>query len=73
MMKGNNFSKNNSELIIVSQKLTNKFEPLDISVNQSTKKVISNKFNSWYADRVSSHLPTGIATGDVKVRLMWAT
>lgn len=72
-MKRNIFSKNNSELIIVSQKLPNKFEPLDISVNQSAKNVTSTKFNSRYADSVNSHFPTGIAPGDVNVPLMWAT
>ena len=72
-MKRNNFSKTNSELIIVSQKLPNKFEPLDISVNQSAKNVTSTKFNSRYADRVNSHFPTNIAPGDVNLPLMWVT
>ena len=57
-------------MIIVSQKLPNKFEPLDISVNQSAKNVTSTKFNSRYADSVNSHFPTGIAPGDVNVPLM---
>ena len=45
-------AKNNCELVIVPHNLTNKFQPLDISINQSAKKFISNKFNAWYADRV---------------------
>ena len=38
-------AKNNCELVIVPHNL-----PLDISINQSAKKFISNKFNAWYGD-----------------------
>ena len=48
--------KNDCELVIVPHNLTNKFQPLDISVNQKAKKFISHKFNIWYADRVSEQL-----------------
>ena len=58
-----------TELVIVPQNLTNKFQFLDISINQSAKKFISNKFNAWYADRVSKQLSNGVAPGDVKVSL----
>ena len=40
------YAKNNCELIIVPHNLTNKFQPLDISINKSAKKFISNKFNA---------------------------
>ena len=62
-------TKNNCELVIIPDNLTNKFQPLDISINQSAKKFISNKFNAWYADRVSKQLSNGVAPGDVKVSL----
>ena len=39
-------AKNKCELVIVPHNLTNKFQPLDISINQSAKKFISNKFNA---------------------------
>ena len=45
------------------------FQPLDISINQSANKFISNKFNAWYADRVSKQLSNGVAPGDVKASL----
>ena len=61
--------KNNCELVIVPHNLTNKFQPLDISINQSAKKFISNKFNAWYVDRVSKQLSNGVIPGDVKVSL----
>ena len=60
--------KNDSELVIVPL-LTNKFQPLDISINQKAKKFVSHKFNTWYADRVSEQLRRGVAPGDAKVSM----
>ena len=62
-------AKNSCEVVIVPHNLTNKFQLLDISINQSANKFISNKFNAWYADRVSKQLSNGAAPGDVKVYL----
>ena len=61
--------KKDCELIIVPHKLTNKFQPLDISINQKAKKFVSHIFNTWYADRVSDQLRRGVAPGDVKVSM----
>ena len=63
------YAKNNCELVIVPHNFTNKFQPLDISINQSANKFISDKFNAWYADRVSKQLSNGVIPGDVKVSL----
>ena len=62
-------AKNNCELVIVPHNGTIKFKPLNISINQSAKKFISNKFNTWYADRVSKQLSDGVAPAEVKVSL----
>ena len=48
--------RNDCELVIVPHNLTNKFQPLDISINQKVKKFISHKFNPWYTDRVTEQL-----------------
>ena len=49
--------KTDYELFIVyTAKLTNKFNPPDISINQKANKFISYNFNTWYADRVSDQL-----------------
>ena len=64
-------ANNNCELVIVPYNLTNKFQPLDVSINQLAKKWISNKFNACHADRVSKQLSNGVATGDVKVPSSW--
>ena len=62
-------TKNNCELVIVSYNLTNKFQPLDITVNQAVKKLISNRINTWYVDKVNKQLSSKIAPNDVKVSL----
>ena len=62
-------TRNNCELVIVPHNLTNKFQPLDLTINQKAKKFISNKFNAWYAEKVSKQLMNGRALGDVKVSL----
>ena len=62
-------NKNNCELVIVPHNLTNKFQPLDLTINQKAKKYVSSKFNEWYAERVSKQLMNGKAPGDVKVSL----
>ena len=59
-------TKNNCELVIVSYNLTNKFQPLDIIVNQAAKKLISNRINTWYVDKVNKQLSSKIAPSDVK-------
>ena len=59
--------ENNCQLVIVPHNLTNKFQPLNISISQKAEKFISHKFNTWYADRVNELLKKGVAPGDVKV------
>ena len=61
--------KNDCELVIVPYNLINKFQPLDISINQKAKKFVSYKFNTCYTDRVSEKLRKGAAPGDVKVSM----
>ena len=62
-------NKNLCELVIVPHNLTNKFQPLELTINKKAKKFISNKFNKWYAEKVSKELRLGKAAGDVKVSL----
>ena len=61
--------KNDCELVIVPHNSTNKFQPLDISINQKAKESVSHKCNTWYADRASEQLRRGAAPGDVKVSM----
>ena len=63
------FKKLVSVLVIVAYNLTNKLQPLDITINQKAKKLISHKFTTWKGDRVSNQLKRSVATGKVKVLL----
>ena len=46
---------------------TNLFQPLDLTVNKSSKAYHSEKYQSWYADHVSEQIRRGISPHDVKV------
>ena len=61
--------KNNCELVIVPHNLTNKFQSLDLTINQKAKKFVSNQFNKWCAERVSRQLTNGKSLRDVEVSL----
>ena len=51
--------ENNCDVAIVPHNLTNKFQPLDLSVNRAVKLFIQNKYNDWFADQVFTQLQNG--------------
>ena len=57
------------QVAIVPHNLTNKFQPLDITVKKPIKSFISNKHNEWFSKQVSQQLEKGIQPADVKVSL----
>ena len=59
--------KNNCALIIVPHNLTNKFQPLDITVNKPAKSFIKEKCNMWYTEQVAKQLNEVKALADVEV------
>ena len=61
--------KNNCALIIVPHNLTNKFQPLDITVNKPAKSFVKDKYNMWYTEQLAKQLNEGKAPADVKVSL----
>ena len=60
---------NNCEVVIVPHNLTNKFQPLDLSVNKAAKAFISEKYNTWMTNEISKQIKRGTAPPDVKVFL----
>ena len=60
---------NNCEVIMVPHNFTNKFQPLDTTVNKPAKSFISNSYNEWFSQQVSQQLEKGIRPADVKVSL----
>ena len=62
--------KNNCDLIIVPHNLTNKFHPLDITVNKPAKSFINDKYIMCYTEQVAKQLNESKAPVDVKVWIM---
>ena len=50
------YSENYYEVIIATQNLTNKFQPLDITVNKAAKAFIQNMYNEWFSNEVATQL-----------------
>ena len=47
-------SENYCEVVIVPHNLTNKFQPLDISVNKAAKTFIEKMCNEWCSNEVAT-------------------
>ena len=60
-------SKNRCEIAIVPRNLTNKFQPLDLTVNKAAKAFIQNQCNDWCSDQVAQQLKSGNDPTDIKV------
>ena len=50
-----------------SLNLTNKFQPLDLSVNKAAKAFIQNRYNDWFSDQVALHLKSDNDPTNIKV------
>ena len=50
------YSENYCEVVIVPHNLTNKFQLLDIGVNQAAKTFIQNMYNEWFSNEVATQL-----------------
>ena len=59
------YGENNCDIVIVSHNLTNKFQPLDLSVNKAAMSFIQNKYNNWHADQMSTQLQNGTNPANV--------
>ena len=58
---------NNCAVVILLHNLTNKFQPLDISVNKAAKAFIQTQYNEWFAGEVAKHLKSGKDPRDLKL------
>ena len=61
--------KNFCEVVIFPHNLTNKFQPLDMSVKKAAKSFIFEKYNTWMAKEASNQLQREISPCDVKIDL----
>ena len=60
-------SENYCEVVIVPHNLTNKFQPLDISINKAVKAFIQNIYNEWFSNEVATQLNRGVYPTEVKI------
>ena len=60
-------TENNCDVVIVPHNLTNKFQPLDLSVNKAAKSFVQNKYNDGFAEQVFTQLQNGKDPTDVKI------
>ena len=44
---------------VFNHNLTNKFQPLDLIVNQAAKALIQNQYNDWFSKQVAHQLKSG--------------
>ena len=51
---------------IIPHNLTNKLQPLDITVNKPIKSFTSDKYNEWFSKQVSQQLEKSMQPADVK-------
>lgn len=55
--------------MIVPQNLTNKFQPLHLTVNKAAKAFIQNQYNDWFSNQVADQLKTCKEPADIKNHL----
>ena len=60
---------NHCIIVLVPNNLTNRFQPLDLTVNKPAKDFISARYNTWYAAEVETQLRDGVSPADVKISM----
>ena len=48
------YDKNSGESLIIPENLTNKFQPLDLSVSKTAKSCVFSRYNPWLANKIQS-------------------
>ena len=60
-------SGNRCEIEIVPHNLTNKFQPLDLTINNAAKAFIQNHYNDWLSNQVAHQLKRGKDQANIKI------
>ena len=56
-------------VVMVPANCTDRFQPLDVSVNNSAKDFLRAKFRTWYAEQVEKQLQAGVEASAVHVAM----
>ena len=62
-------SDNHIEIAIVPANLTDRLQPLDISVNKSVKEHLRREFSLWYSDQLCSKIERSVSDGTANIQL----
>lgn len=62
-------ASNHINYVMVPPNLTNRFQPLDVSVNKAAKNVVRKCYSEYYSGEVQRQLTTGVAAHYVAVDL----
>lgn len=59
-------SDNNIQVVIVPANLTDRLQPLDVSVNKAVKDFMRKKFSTWYSEQLCSKIKSVIQQKNLK-------
>ena len=54
--------------VFVPANMTDKYQPLDSTVNKRIKSIIKNCYNSWFSQQVMDQLSTGVSPTEIKIK-----
>ena len=60
-------SENRYEMVIVPNNLTNKFQPVDLTVNKVAKAFIQNQYNDWLSNLAAYQLKSSKYPANIKI------
>ena len=59
----------NIKVVKVPANMTHFFQPLDLTVNGSTKNFMRKKFVTWYAEEIKKQMDAGVPAESIDVNL----
>ena len=66
-------SDNHGKMIPVPNNMTQKFQPLDLTVNRSCKAFVQKESQTWYANQVQAQITNGVEPEKVAIGLKIST
>ena len=59
--------ENRCEIAIVSNNLSNEFQPLDLTINKAAEGFIQNQCNGWFSNQVAHQLKSGKDPANIEI------
>ena len=61
--------ENHVSVVLIPPNCTDRFQPLDVSVNKTAKEFLQKKFHTWYAENVCGQLEGQLPKQQVDLRM----